>query len=275
MLIMNCRFMIQMEKGAAMSELFSYPEFDPQGIKLLTKAGDGENDMLMDIAVYEMKAGEERSFSSGSDEMAVLLLTGEISFSWEEKKEWGKRSSLMEEGPYCLHVSKGVLVSIGAKEDSQILVQRTENDKAFNSVFYRPQDCTNDIFGEGLLENKMKRTVRTIFDYNNAPYSNMVNGEVITHQGGWSSYTPHDHPQPEVYYYRFERPEGFGACFIGEDVFKIKNGSCAAITGGRTHPQVTAPGFPMYYCWMIRHLPGNPWTTRVDDPRYNWIKELK
>ena len=89
-----------------MSELFSYPEFDPQGIKLLTKAGDGENDMLMDIAVYEMKAGEERSFSSGSDEMAVLLLTGEISFSWEEKKEWGKRSSLMEEGPYCLHVSK-------------------------------------------------------------------------------------------------------------------------------------------------------------------------
>ena len=258
-----------------MSEIFSYPEFDSQGTKTLTKAGDRENDMLMDIAVYQMKTGEELSFSCLKDEMAVLLLTGEIQFSWEERKEWGKRRSLMEEGPYCLHVPKGILVSVLAKEDSQVLVQSTENDRVFDSVFYRPEDCTNDIFGEGLWENKMKRTVRTIFDYGNAPYSNMVNGEVITHQGGWSSYTPHDHPQPEVYYYRFERPEGFGACFIGEEAFKIKDGSCAAIPGGRTHPQATAPGFPMYYCWMIRHLPGNPWTTRTDDPRYNWIKEVK
>lgn len=258
-----------------MSKIFSYPEFDSQGTKTLTKAGDGENNMLMDIAIYQMKAGEELSFSCLKDEMAVLLLTGEIQFSWEERKEWGKRRSLMEEGPYCLHVPKGILVSVQAKEDSQVLVQSTENDRVFDSVFYRPEDCTNDIFGEGLWENKMKRTVRTIFDYGNAPYSNMVNGEVITHQGGWSSYTPHDHLQPEVYYYRFERPEGFGACFIGEEAFKIKDGSCAAIPGGRTHPQVTAPGFPMYYCWMIRHLPGNPWTTRTDDPRYNWIKEVK
>ncbi len=258
-----------------MSEIFSYPEFDPEGIKTLTKAGDGENDMWMDIAIYQMKAGDVRSFSCPADEMAVLLLTGEIRFSWEEKEEWGKRSSLMEEGPYCLHVSKGVSVSILAEADSQVLVQSTKNDRMFDSVFYRPEDCTNDIFGEGLWENKMKRTVRTIFDYANAPYSNMVNGEVITHQGGWSSYTPHDHLQPEVYYYRFERPEGFGACFVGEEAFKIKDGSCAAIPGGRTHPQVTAPGFPMYYCWMIRHLPGNPWTTRTDDPRYNWIKEVK
>ena len=66
----------------------------------------------------------------------------------------------------------------------------------------------------------MVRTVRTVFDYENAPYSNMVNGEVINHQGSWSSYTPHSHPQPEVYYYRFQREEGFGACFIGDNAYK-------------------------------------------------------
>lgn len=258
-----------------MSQLFSYPEFDELGIKVLSKAGDAENDMMMDIAVYKMEAGEEKIFSYLEDEMAVLLLTGEITFSWEGKKESGKRDNLIEEGPYCLHVSRNISVLVTALKDSQVLIQRTENNSTFDSVFYSPKDCTNDTFGEGLWENKMKRTVRTIFDYGNAPYSNMVNGEVITHQGGWSSYTPHEHPQPEVYYYRYERPEGFGACFIGEDAFKIKDGSCAAITGGKTHPQVTAPGFPMYYCWMIRHLPGDPWTTRIDDPRYDWIKEVK
>ena len=194
-----------------MSELFSYPEFDKDGIKVLCKAGDANNDMLMDIAVYELKNGEERTFAYSQNEMAVLLLTGEVTFFWEGKEESGTRSSLIEEGPYCLHVCKGMSVKVSAKADSQILVQSTENETIFESVFYRPSDCTNDIFGEGLWENKMKRTVRTIFDYSNAPYSNMVNGEVITHQGGWSSYTPHEHPQPEVYYYSYERPEGFGA----------------------------------------------------------------
>ena len=62
--------------------------------------------------------------------------------------------------------------------------------------------------------------------------------------------------------------EGFGACFIGDDVYKIMDGSAAAIPPGKTYPQVTAPAFPMYYCWMIHHLEDNPWTDRVVDLRY-------
>ena len=163
-------------------------------------------------------------------------------------------------------------MTVKAEADSEVLVQSTENERDFAPVFYTPADCRDDIFGDGVWDNKMKRTVRTVFDYSNAPYSNMVNGEVINHQGGWSSYAPHHHPQPEVYYYRYERPEGFGACYIGDDVFRIQDGSCAHIRCGKTHPQVTAPGYPMYYCWMIRHLPGNPWTDRIVDPRYEWIQ---
>lgn len=255
-----------------MSELFSYPEFDHQGAKVLSRAGDAENDMMMNITVYRMKAGEERRFLSAGEETAVLLVLGDLTFSWNGQKETGHRNSFIEEGPYCLHVCRGVQISVKANEDSEVLVQSTDNDREFEPVFYTPSDCRDDIFGDRVWDNKMKRTVRTVFDYGNAPYSNMVNGEVINHQGGWSSYTPHHHPQPEVYYYRYERPEGFGACFIGEEVFKIKDGSCAAIKCGKTHPQVTAPAFPMYYCWMIRHLPGNPWTDRVVDPRYAWIQ---
>ena len=253
-----------------MSKEFAYPEFE-NGVKVLSCAGDAVNDMMMNITVYSMEAGESRSFCVQDEEMAVLLVQGQIRYAWEGREENAKRSSFVEEGPYCLHVSKGVCVTVTASEKSEVLVQSTANDTTFPAVFYRPEDCRNDIFGKGVLENKIERTVRTIFDYKNAPYSNMVNGEVINHQGGWSSYTPHHHPQPEVYYYRFERSEGFGACFIGEDVYKIKDGSVAAIPGGKTHPQVTAPAYPMYYCWMIRHLPGNPWTDRVVDPRYSWI----
>ena len=253
-----------------MSKEFSYPEFE-NGVKVLSTAGDAVNDMMMNITVYRMKAGEKRTFCYETEEMAILLVQGEVTFRWDAKEATGKRGSFVEEGPYCLHVSAGVQATIKVLADSEVLVQRTANDRSFPSAFYRPEDCRNDIFGLGVLEGKLERTVRTIFDYKNAPYSNMVNGEVINHQGGWSSYTPHHHPQPEVYYYRYERPEGFGACFIGDAAYKIMDGAVAAIPGGKTHPQVTAPAFPMYYCWMIRHLPGNPWTDRVVDPRYTWI----
>ena len=253
-----------------MSKPFSYPEFE-NGVKVLSKAGDPENDMMMNITVYRMQAGEERSFFRENEETALLLVLGDVTFSWNGREETGHRNSFIQEGPYCLHVPRTVAVTVKANENSEVLVQTTGNERDFPPVFYRPEDCRDDIFGLDVFDNKMKRTVRTVFDYKNAPCSNMVNGEVINHQGGWSSYTPHHHPQPEVYYYRYERSEGFGACFLGDDVYKIKDGSCACIPGGVTHPQVTAPAFPMYYCWMIRHLEGNPWTDRIVDPRYTWI----
>ena len=253
-----------------MSKPFHYPDFD-NGVKVLSRAGDRENDMMMNITVYRMAAGHQRTFCLEREEMALLLVLGDVTYLWNDRQETGHRESFIEEGPYCLHVPKGVSVTVRANADSEVLVQSTENLGQFPPVFYRPEDCRDDIFGLDVFDNKMKRTVRTVFDYKNAPYSNMVNGEVINHQGGWSSYTPHHHPQPEVYYYRYERSEGFGACFLGDDVYKIKDGSCACIPGGVTHPQVTAPAFPMYYCWMIRHLEGNPWTDRIVDPRYTWI----
>ena len=256
-----------------MSQQFGYPQFDGQGIKKLTIAGDAENDMMMDIEIRRMEAGQKLSLFSDSEETAVLLITGQVVYRWEEKEQEGSRHDFINEGPYCLHVCRGRQIQVEACADSEILVQKTKNDNLFEPVFYTPETCRDEVFGEGVCGGKLVRTVRTIFDYQNAPYSNMVNGEVITHQGNWSSYTPHSHPQPEVYYYRFQRKEGFGACFIGGNAYKIADGSFAAITPGETHPQVTAPGYPMYYCWMIRHLPGNPWTTRDDDPRYIWIKQ--
>jgi 5-deoxy-glucuronate isomerase len=253
------------------SKLFEYPEFDQTGKMVLTTT-DGEfKDMLMNITVYNMKANEVKEFKFEDEEMAVLLVQGNVTFKWEENEVEAKRESFITVGPSALHVSKGVSVTIEAKEESEILVQSTDNDKEFPSKFYTPAECEDVIAGEGLCNNKAVRTVRTVFDYNNAPYSNMVLGEVIAEAGGWSSYIPHHHPQPEVYYYRFERPEGFGACFIGDHAFKVADRSFSAIPGGETHPQVAAPGYPMYYVWMIRHFEGNPWTDRIDDPRYVWL----
>lgn len=230
-------------------------------------------DMLMDIGVYKATEGEIITFCEADKEVAILLLDGTIQLEWEKQLELASRKSLFDENPSVLHVAKGVEIKITAKSNAEFLIQKTTNDQIFPSKYYSQKDVTSQVFGENVWKDTARRTVRTVFDYNNAPYSNMVIGEVINYPGKWSSYIPHGHDQPEVYLYKFDREQGFGAGFIGDDVYKIKHNSALCIPGGPTHPQTAAPGYAMYYCWMIRHFDGNPWTDRVNDLAHTWLLE--
>ena len=257
------------------NEVFGYPQYDANGMRVITRTTGAYSHAMMNITSYWMKAGDTRSFCFPDEEMAVLLVSGSVEIAWEGKKETASRKSWHEEDLSCLHVCKDTAVLVKALSDSEVLVQTTENDRAFDSKFYRIEDCMVNMSGVGLCGETNIRMVVTVFDYHTAPYSNMVLGEVMSNQVNWSAYIPHHHPQPEVYYYHFDHPQGFGACFIGDDVFKIKDGSFSAIPGGKTHPQVTAPGYKMYTCWMIRHFDGNPWTDRIDDEAHTWLYDAK
>jgi 5-deoxy-glucuronate isomerase len=264
----NCE---RKEDNKFMFEMFGYPEYSTTGEKILTTREGLYKNMMMDIRIYKMQKGEEKVFCKKDDETAFLLVSGNLEFSWGKEKVIASRKNCFDESAYCLHVSKNTEVKLKAMEESEVLVQATENNVEFDNKFYRPSDCVEMTSGAGMCNNTAVRLVRTIFDYSIAPYSNMVLGEVIGTQGGWSSYIPHHHTQPEVYYYHFDKPQGFGACFIGDQAFKIKDGSFCAIPGGLTHPQVTAPGYKLYNCWMIRHFEGNPWKDRIDDPDHLWM----
>lgn len=260
-----------------MGKVFGYPEFDGQGEKILTTYDNDYKEMHMDIRVYRMKAGESRSFLRNGEETAVLLLSGKIVFGWEGKEHAAFRKDVFTEGPWCIHVCSGTAVTVTAQEASEILVQCTHNEKTFAAKLYKPEDALWMYSGVGKFGNVAKRRVNTIFDHDIAPWSNMVLGEVLNDRGNWSGYLPHRHPQPETYYFLFDRPEGFGASFVGDQVFKSVSGSFSAIPGGELHPQAAAPGFMMYTCWMIRHIDGNPWlqTNRCEDERYTWMHEAE
>lgn len=238
-------------------------------------AVNGKNaSMLMDIDVLKLAKGAMEAAGSDCKETAVMLVKGEITVEWQGNRAAMHRNSEFDESPWTLHVPKNVDVTITSNaDDSIVLIQSTENGRDFPAKLYRPEECRSDVFGEGEWNGTARRIVRTVFDYDNAPYSNMVLGEVITWPGKWSSYPPHYHPQPEVYYYRFDRPQGFGMCLNGSKAYKITDNSYAAITGGDVHPQTSAPGYVMYYAWMIRHLENNPWRDRIVDKDHEWLCE--
>lgn len=254
--------------------MFAYPEFDENGVKILTRTDGIASDMLMDITAVRLAKGNTAEYGADDKETAVLLVGGKVTLSADGIVCTADRKDLFDDLPTCLHVCKGNTISVAAEEDSEYLVVATVNERVFPTRLFEKKDIIRTVSCEGLWENVAVRDVNTIFDLDNAPYSNLVIGEVLARQGRWWSYVPHSHPQPEVYYYRFARKEGFGACFIGDEAHTVKDGSVGCFPGGKTHVQVTAPCFPMYCCWMIRHLDGNPWNkTRNVDPNYTWIDE--
>lgn len=260
-----------------MGKVFGYPEFDAKGEKILTTYDNDYREMRMDIRVYRMKPGQERIFCREGEETAVLLLAGQAGFFGGGISAQVSRKDVFTEGPWCLHVCTGVEVRVEAGTDTELLVQRTKNETEFPARLYAPEDAPWKYSCLGKFGDVAKRRVNTIFDHDIAPWSNMVLGEVLNDRGNWSGYLPHRHPQPETYYFKFDRPEGFGASFVGDQVFKSVEGSFSAIPGGQLHPQSVAPGFQMYTCWMIRHLEGDPWlqTDRCEDERYTWLHDAK
>ncbi|MBQ5952047.1 MAG: 5-deoxy-glucuronate isomerase [Lachnospiraceae bacterium] len=260
-----------------MSKVFGYPQFDEEGQQILTTYDNEYSAMMMDIRVFRMAAGQTRTFCYEGEECAVLLLSGRVTFAFEGGRETVSRKDVFTEGPWAVHVCTGREVCVTAEEPSEILVQRTHNDKEFAGKLYSPDDAPWHYSAVGKYGNVAKRQVNTIIDIDINPSSNMVLGEVMNDPGNWSGYLPHRHPQPETYYFKFDHPEGFGASFVGDQVFKSVDGSFSAIPGGELHPQAVAPGYRMYTCWMIRHLPGDPWlqTSRFEDDRYLWLNDAK
>lgn len=255
--------------------MFDYPQFDRNGEKIIARMDGVNADMLMDITVRRLEPGESLTLFAEEKENAALLTQGSVIFEWDDagkhyRKE-ASRKSVFSEAPFCLHLCRNRNATITAVTECELIIQSAINEREFPCRLYTPSENKVELMGADQWEGTAKREVLTIFDYQNAPYSNMVIGEVITKAGRWSSYIPHSHPQPEVYYYKFDKPQGFGGAFIGDNAFKVKDGSAASIPGGLTHPQTAAPGYDMYYCWMIRHLDQNPWTTRDNDPDHEWL----
>ncbi len=245
-----------------------------RGFNPIAEQHGKNSEMLFDFGILKM-ANEDVYNSDEQRERAWLLIHGEVVFEWEGESYSAVRKSCFDESPVTLHVPKGICVKITASIDSEICLQKVDNDKIFPSKLYSQTDVRSDIFGGGTLNETSIRTVRTVFDGEIAPLSNMVIGEVINHPGKWSSYPPHDHPQPEIYHYRFFPEQGFGVSLLDDDAFIVKNGDTSLIHPDKTHSQVAGPGYAMYYIWMIPHLPDDRWlpSTRYYRDEHKWLLE--
>lgn len=213
-----------------------------------------DESMKMDFGLLGLDKGDSYKFCEPK-ECIYTLLKGEVTFKFEGKEEKASRNSCFHDCPTVLHVPENIEVEIIGESDSvEVTVQCTKNSKKFDATLYREQNllCANETRGFGTMNDASARIVRTFFDRNTCPETNFYVGESVMYPGKWSSYPPHFHIEPEIYFYKFLPENGYGFAEMGEDAYKIKNNDLTGMPENLTHSQVSAAGYAQYYYWVIR-----------------------
>lgn len=243
------------------------------GTTLISHENDENDNLPITLKVVKLAADETVSVTA-ANETAWLLMNGAASGRIGELEFSFERSSLFDESSSCFHVSSGTHINFTCDVDTEFTVYSCDNTKPFDARVFTPADVANEPRGKGQVNDRCLRYVRTIFDGENSDANTeLVLGEVITFQGAWSSYPPHHHAQPEIYHYRFTEPQGYGHGELGEAVLKVRNNDTVKILDLNDHAQCAAPGYGMYYAWVIRHLPDDRYTVPEFTEEHQWIMD--
>lgn len=223
------------------------------GYNKMISAAENPEMMGMEFGVVRMTAGNVLSFCF-PQEAVYDLLKGKVTISWGGECCTAFRKDCFHEGAVLLHVPQNTAVTVSCEEDAEIALVHTSNSRSFSPQLLMPEDClcANEARGTGQMNECSTRMVRTFFDRSNCPETNFFIGEVVHFPGKWSSYPPHQHVEPELYYYKFLPENGYGLAEYGEDAYKIRNNDLLGMPANVTHSQVAAPGYAEFYLWCIR-----------------------
>jgi 5-deoxy-glucuronate isomerase len=230
-------------------------------------------DMNMDFGVLCMSKGEKASYDEPK-ECIYVLLQGKVTFSWDGNEETVERGNVFHDDPVVLHLPPNVAADIVClSERAELAVQRTTNPRSFAPALLRARDLLNasEHRGAGTMNEASARIVRTYFDRSNCPETNFFVGEVVSLPGKWSSYPPHTHVEPEIYYYRFLPENGYGFAEMGDEAYKVRNNDVTCMAGV-SHSQATAPGYAEWYLWVIRLRDDIPMDT-VPVAEHAWAEQ--
>lgn len=178
-----------------------------RGYNAYIDAAQDDMGTQMDIGLLVMEDGDVYTIREAEKETAVLLFAGCVTYQWDGKTVEASRPDCFHHEAYCLLAGKDTEIVLTAHGHSELYIQKTLNDKPYEAVLYTPDTVQTEHKGfSGELMGCMSREIKTFFDLDNAPFSNMVLGEVLNLPGKWSSYPPHPSPPAGGLFLPFRLP---------------------------------------------------------------------
>lgn len=260
-----------------------YKQFSPKdGYAPLVKPGK-EGIELLEVGVLRLGPGATYRSSSEGQEVCIVFLGGLANATVGETSfpSIGSRATVFGGRATTLFVPPGQkwkLEAIGALE---ACVAKVPSDLPGEPRVIGPEKVKVSTRGKDACE----RTIHDIIDPS-FPSKKLLVGETFNQPGKWSSYPPHKHDtmnppeetrMEEVYLFKLNPAQGFGFQRVYspekhlDETFVIKDNSVVKLPHGY-HPVAAAPGYQLYYLWILAGEPRN--YILHDDPDHKWVKDL-
>jgi 5-deoxy-glucuronate isomerase len=219
-------------------------------------------------------------------EVAVVLLAGDVDLGATR----ARRADVFAGPATAVYLPPGSELDVVAHAPTELALAATVGDELHARVGAIPAFVVpDDVVVHDRGRPGWQRAVHDIVA-ETVPAQRLLVGETFNAAGEWSSFPPHKHDggdgEPaleEVYYYRFDRPDGFGFQGLYErddDGYRgderavfLRHGAVVGIPRGY-HPVCAAPGYRLYYLWALAPRAGTARALALhEDPAHLWLKE--
>ena len=244
----------------------------------------GERGMkLTGFGLLCLQAGQRHVADTDVCEVALVVLGGTCRVVGDgfDFPEVGGRADVFSGKPHTVYLPRHTAYEVVASSDVEIAV----NESPSSRDTARPTVITPEMTRELVIgrDNFTRRATIVLDETFDAEHFYI--GEGLIPSGNWSGYPPHRHDvdnppeeidMEEVYFYRFNPPQGFGIQKVYtpdgriDETYTVKHNDTVAIAEG-FHPLCGAPGYAMYYLWTMCGAV-NRGLISSKDPAHDWVK---
>lgn len=239
-------------------------------------------DELIDFSLWRGDEGAELELETQGKEWAVIIMSGLIDASCGQATfhEIGGRVTVFSGPATGVWVPPQTTLKLRALSKCEVALCAAPSQAQGGPQLVPPSQVLVKTVGSW----NWVRDVHTVIGDNVEHAQRLVVGETFNLPGNWSSYPPHKHTQDsypfevrmeEVYHFRVNPPQGFGIQVLYNDDMSIReayivgDGDTVVIPAAY-HPVAAAPGYQVYYLWMLAAYTDRRMRPR-DDPRHAWV----
>jgi 5-deoxy-glucuronate isomerase len=245
---------------------------------------------LIRFGLIRLDKHERVSLVSGEYEAGLVIMSGKcdiVSEGWAFTS-LGKRKDVFSGRPTSVYIPRQSSYQVIATGDGmlEIGVCMARADRTLEPFVVSPSAVVLEHRGSLNWQRDVEDIIVSEFEDR---VDKIIVGETYSYPGQWSSYPPHKHDRDysphetrmeELYHFRVNPAQGFGIQLLYQDdisdcneCFPVMSGDTVAIKSGY-HPVVAAPGYQLYYLWVMAGKNGR--TLRpYDDPKHAWLRAVE
>lgn len=250
------------------------------GFKKIAALGDGDL-KLTEFGIINLKQGEHFEADTGAFEVALVVLGGTCEVAGEgfDFTKVGGRKDVFSGKPHTVYIPCGRSYTITAATDAELAWAASPSTLKTDAYMIAPEQVKEVHIGK---ESYRRDAYLILTDA--CPAAHLFIGEAFVPSGHHASYPPHRHDvdnlpvevdMEEVYFFRFSPEQGYGIQKIYTDdrsidfTCTVKHNDATLIPRGY-HPVINAPGYTMYYLWIMAGQNHRKFLS-VIDPQHKWI----